>query len=153
MVQKQKMSAKLRVISATVQRTFGYILIQGRVANGCEQELNNVVAVAEYWSNGGILLKKSDMLVDMTSMKPQHASTFSIITEESPEIDYVQLSFKYLLGDTIETSGCTTLDKNGLPRTLASRPVQQFTKPNSLLKRLKTYWAEIWTGHSDRRSR
>ena len=104
------MKAKLKVFSTSMQRTHGYLLIQGYVFNDTEQELNNVVAVAEYWSSRGTLLKKSDMLVDTTSIKPQNVSTFSIITEHSPDIEHVQLSFKYLLGEKIEAAGCTTLE-------------------------------------------
>ena len=145
------MKAKLKVINTNLQQTGGYLLIQGHVANDSEQDLNNVVAVAEYWSNEGILLKKADMLVDVTSIKPQNGSAFSIITKHSPDIEYLELSFKYLLGGKIETAGCTTLDKNGRPGTGMACPVKLFPKPDSLLIRLKTYWAEICGGCPDRR--
>jgi hypothetical protein len=147
----RKMKAKLKVINTNLQKTAGYLLIQGHVANDSEQALNNIVAVAEYWSDKGVLLKKSDILVDVTSIKPQNASTFCIITLQSPDIEYVHLSFKYLLGENIETSGCTTFDKNGRPGTGMAYPVKQLRKPDSLLKRLKMVCAERYGGYLDRK--
>jgi hypothetical protein len=41
-----------------------------------DQDMNNVVAIAECFSSNGTFIKKSDMLLDDVTIKPKQISSF-----------------------------------------------------------------------------
>ncbi|HEY93214.1 MAG TPA: hypothetical protein G4O17_05670 [Dehalococcoidia bacterium] len=99
-----KPNAKLRLLSTGTRREHGYLLIYGLIFNESDQDINNVVAIAECFSSNGTFISKSDMLVDDMTIKPKQISSFSMAAEDEPDIEDVQISFKHFFGEKIAAS-------------------------------------------------
>lgn len=95
---------KLRLLSSSIRREHGYLLIHGLILNVSDQNMNTVVAIAECFSSNGTFIKKSDMLVDDMTITPKQISSFSIATEDEPDIEDVKVSFKHFFGEYIAAS-------------------------------------------------
>lgn len=95
---------KLRLLSSSIRREHGYLLIYGLILNVSDQNMNTVVAIAECFSSNGTFIKKSDMLVDDMTITPKQISSFSIATEDEPDIEDVKVSFKHFFGEYIAAS-------------------------------------------------
>lgn len=102
--EQAKPNAKLRLLSTSIRREHGYLLIDGLIVNVSDQDMNNVVAIAECFSSNGTFIKKSDMLLDDVTIKPKQISSFSIAAEDEPDIEDVKISFKHFFGEKIAAS-------------------------------------------------
>ena len=102
--EQAKPNAKLRLLSTSIRREYGYLLIYGLIVNVSDQDMNNVVAIAECFSSNGTFIKKSDMIVDDVTIKPKQISSFSIAAEDEPDIEDVKISFKHFFGEKIAAS-------------------------------------------------
>ncbi|HEX74177.1 MAG TPA: hypothetical protein G4N93_03415 [Dehalococcoidia bacterium] len=96
-----KLNAKLRLLSTSIRREHAYLLIYGLIVNVSDQDLNNVVAIAECFSSSGTFIKKSDILVDDMTIKPKQISSFIIAAADEPDIEDVKISFKHFFGEKI----------------------------------------------------
>ena len=99
-----KLNAKLKILGTSIRREYGYLLICGQIVNVSDRDMNNVLAIAECFSSNGTFIKKSDMLVDDTTIKPKKISSFSIVAEDEPAIKDVKISFKHFFGEKIAAS-------------------------------------------------
>ncbi len=103
--------AKLKLLGTTMRREHGYFLIRGFVINVGNENLKHVVAVADYLSSGGMFIKKSSMVLDDITVQPNQVSSFSIATEDRPDIGDVKISFKLFFGKIIESIELQGSDK------------------------------------------
>jgi len=103
-LEQAKPNPKLRLLSTSIRREHGYLLIYGLIVNVSGQDINNVVAIAKCFSSNGTFIKKSDMLVDDVTIKPKQISSFSIAAEDEPDIEDVKISFKHFCGEKIAAS-------------------------------------------------
>ena len=99
--EQAKPNAKLRLLGTRIRREHGYLMIYGMIVNVSDQDMNNVVAIAECFSSNGTFIKKSDMIVDDVTIKPKQISSFSIAAEDEPAIEDVKISFKHFFGEKI----------------------------------------------------
>ena len=66
--------------------------------NVSTRKLENVVAVGEFRTKAGELVKSKDALLDYNPIMPGQTSPFSAGGTDNPQISGCQLAFKYLLG-------------------------------------------------------
>lgn len=102
--EQAKPNAELRLLSTSIRREHGYLLIYGLIVNVSGQDMNNIVAIAECFSSNGTVIKKSDILLDDVTLKPKQISSFSIAAEDEPDIEDVKISFKHFFGEKIAAS-------------------------------------------------
>lgn len=88
----------LEVQSWRCDTEHGYVFVRGEVKNVSSQKLENVVAVGEFRTESGELVKTEDALLEYNPIMPGQQSPFKAGGTENPQIKNCNLSFKYLLG-------------------------------------------------------
>lgn len=91
----------LEVQSWRCDKEHGFVFVRGEVKNVSTQKLKNVVAVGEFRTKGGELVKSEDALLDYNPIMPGQTSPFSAGGTDNPQIQNCNLGFKYLLGGSI----------------------------------------------------
>lgn len=91
----------LEVQSWRCDKEHGYVFVRGEVKNVSSLKLENVVAVGEFRTKGGDLVKSEDALLDYNPIMPGQTSPFSAGGTDNPQISGCQLGFKYLFGGTL----------------------------------------------------
>jgi hypothetical protein len=109
-------SVTLKVLNTQITSSHGYLLIHGYVVNKSDEEINHLVALASYFTSSNNLVKKVDMIIDDSHLKPKFMSVFDIATSDNPRIDHANLSFKLLFGPQIKAEGVAELK-------IARRPI------------------------------
>jgi hypothetical protein len=96
--QQWQQGPKLKVLSRSCSREYGYIYIQGEVQNMSGEKLDNVEAVGIFRTAGGDLVKSEDALLEYNPILPGQRSPFKVGATDNPEIKRCNVSFKFLLG-------------------------------------------------------
>jgi len=96
-------SYKLELLSTNTERSSGFMTLEGQVKNISNESLENVTAVVEYYDSADNFIKSDSALIDYNPILPGQTSPFSVITTDNPEIKRYSVSFKFLLGGTINT--------------------------------------------------
>ena len=91
----------LEVQSWRCDKESGFIFVRGEVKNISSGKLENVIAVAEFRTKDGELVKAEDALVDYNPIMPGQKSPFSAGGTDNPSIRSCQVAFKYLGGGSI----------------------------------------------------
>ncbi len=91
----------LEVQSWRCIKEHGYAFIRGEVKNVSDRKLENVVAVGEFRTKSGELVKAVDALLDYNPIMPGQTSPFSAGGTDNPQISDCHLAFKYLIGGTV----------------------------------------------------
>lgn len=95
--------AKLEVESWNCGHEHGYSKVTGRVKNISDQPLENVTAVGEFFTSDNTFVKSSEALIDYNPILAGQSSPFEVLTTHNPAISTCNISFKKLMGGTIET--------------------------------------------------
>jgi hypothetical protein len=94
---------QLQLLSTTVERANGYLTVSGQVQNISSESLQNVQALIEYYDSDGLFIKSGEALIEYNPVLSEQTSPFEVITTDNPAIARYQVSFKFLLGNTITT--------------------------------------------------
>lgn len=114
----------LEVLSWKCEKEYGYVFVVGEVKNISSESIKNVMAVGEFRTKDGTLVKAEDSLVDYNPLLPGQTSPFKTGGTDNPAITNCNLSFKTLFGKEI---GYTTAkDRN-------AKQKQQIVEAQTLL--------------------
>ena len=91
----------LEVRSWRCDTEYGFVFIRGDVKNVSSGKLENVMAVGEFRTKSGELVKTEDALLEYNPIMPGQSSPFKAGGTENPQITSCNLSFKYLMGGTV----------------------------------------------------
>ena len=92
----------LEVQSWRCEKEYSYIFVRGEVKNISSQPLKNVVAVGEFRTKSGELVKSETALLEYNPILAGQTSPFRAGGTDNPQIGNCGLSFKYLFGGTVE---------------------------------------------------
>lgn len=118
---------RLKLLSALMRYSNGYLVIIGYVLNNGSRELANILATAEYYSKNGVFFKTADSLLDQAAVPPRIVSSFSIITVYNPDLDYAKLSFNLLTGQSVPVTGDTAvyIDRTTVPKVYIDHDISK----------------------------
>lgn len=91
----------LELQSWRCDKEHGYVFVKGEVKNVSSNKLENVMAVGEFRTKSGELVKSEDALIDYNPIMPGQTSPFSAGGTDNPQINGCQIAFKYLMGGTV----------------------------------------------------
>lgn len=91
----------LEIESWHCDKEYGYVFVRGEVKNVSSLKIENVVAVGEFRTKSGELVKSEDALLDFNPILPGQTSPFSVGGTDNPSIQSCQLAFKYLFGGSV----------------------------------------------------
>ncbi|EIM65325.1 peptidoglycan-binding protein [Desulfobacter postgatei] len=91
-------SPPLEVISWKCDKEYSYVFVRGEVKNISSQSIKNVMAVGEFRTKDGTLVKSEDSLIDYNPILPGQTSPFKTGGTDNPAITNCNLSFKTLFG-------------------------------------------------------
>ncbi len=94
-------TAPLEVKSWHCDREHDYVFVRGEVKNVTANKLENVVAVGEFRTKGGDLVKSEDALLEYNPIMPGQTSPFSAGGTDNPQISTCHVAFKHLFGGEI----------------------------------------------------
>ena len=89
---------------AAAQGTLTFLVVRGEVANISSEKLDNVMAVATFYSADGKFVKWAQTSFSLNPILPGQTSTFEILTLENPEATTAFVEFQELDGGTFPTS-------------------------------------------------
>ena len=99
--QRDGYSPPLEVQSWRCTKEYDYVFVIGEVKNVSDRRLENVLAVGEFRTSSGELVKAEDALLDYNPILAGQTSPFKAGGTDNPEIKRCNLSFRYLLGGSI----------------------------------------------------
>lgn len=109
-------SPPLEVLSWKCEKEYSYVFVVGEVKNVSSESIKNVMAVGEFRTKDGTLVKAEDSLIDYNPLLPGQTSPFKTGGTDNPTISNCNLSFKTLFGNQI---GYTTAkDRNAKQKQL-----------------------------------
>lgn len=88
----------LELISWTCDKEYRYVFVRGEVKNVSSQSIKSVMAVGEFRTKDGTLVKSEDSLIDYNPILPGQTSPFKTGGTDNPAITNCSLSFKTLFG-------------------------------------------------------
>jgi len=100
-MQKASLEAKLALLSFTCSRQRLWLVVEGWVKNISAQPLENVFAVAQFYTREDRLLKFEYALVEHDLISPGQVSPYLITSTDNPEIWSCDIHFKTLFGSHI----------------------------------------------------
>lgn len=92
----------LELLSWHCEKEYGYVHVRGEVRNVSPRKLENVVAVGEFRTKDGELVKSEDALLEYNPILPMQTSPFSAGGTDNPGIKHCGVTFKYLFGGSID---------------------------------------------------
>ncbi len=95
-------SPPLEVQSWRCTKEYDFVFVVGEVKNVSGRRLENVLAVGEFRTSSGELVKTEDALLDYNPILSGQTSPFKAGGTDNPEIKGCNLSFRYLLGGRID---------------------------------------------------
>lgn len=97
------MGPLLEVQSWQCDKEYSYVFVRGEVKNISPEPLKNVVAVGEFRTKSGELVKSEIALLEYNPILAGQTSPFKAVGTDNPQIGNCGLSFKYLLGAPWDT--------------------------------------------------
>ena len=91
----------LEVQSFRCYTEFSFAFVEGEVKNLTTRRLENVMAVAQWYTSEGTFITSDDALIDFNPILPGQTSPFKTFSTANPAMDNCTLSFKFLFGTTI----------------------------------------------------
>jgi hypothetical protein len=93
---------KLELINHRWSIEYDYAIYEGRVKNISSESLENVEAVVTFYDRNNNFVTSSDAIIDFNPILPGQISNFKVMKTSNPEMKKAGISFKYLLGGSIE---------------------------------------------------
>lgn len=94
----------LEVQSWRCEKEHGYVFVRGEVKNLTTDSLKNVLAVGEFRMKSGELVKSETALLEYNPILPGQTSPFRAGGTDNPQIKSCGVTFKYLMGGTIDST-------------------------------------------------
>lgn len=91
----------LELLSFSCTQEYGYIFVTGEVKNISNVSMENVVAVGHFRTKNGQFVKSADALLEYNPILPGQTSPFKSGGTTNPAIGGCEVSFKYLMGGSI----------------------------------------------------
>lgn len=82
---------------------YGYIHVVGEIKNISNIKLENIMAIVNFRTDTGDLVKVDSALIEYDVLMPGQTSPFEVLTTENPAIKKLGLAFKKLYGEQIRT--------------------------------------------------
>lgn len=95
------LESQLILESWNLRREFDYAIGEGRVTNISSETLENVEAIAEFFTNQSEFVSYNSALIEYTALLPNQTSPFSVYEDYNPAMSFSVLNFKHLLGGSI----------------------------------------------------
>lgn len=84
-------------------KSYGFITYEGLVTNNTAKSMEQVVAVASYFTADGTFVTSDEALIDYNPVLPGQSSPFSVISTDNPAISKCRVEFKEFFGGTIQS--------------------------------------------------
>jgi uncharacterized protein YgiM (DUF1202 family) len=94
-------AANLELIDWRWYNEHGYVKVEGRVKNISNSSLKNVTADVTFLTASKELVTSSEALIDFNPIMPGQTSTFSVIETYNPAMKSASITFRTLLGKSI----------------------------------------------------
>jgi hypothetical protein len=82
-------------------KEYGYYHVTGTVKNLTSQPIDNVQALARFFTKDGTFVKSDDALVEYRPLMPGQESPFKVMSSENPMIVSASIEFKQLFGHAL----------------------------------------------------
>jgi hypothetical protein len=82
-------------------KSYGFITYEGLVTNNTSGSLENIEAVALYYTADGTFVTSDSALIDYDPLLSGQSSPFSVISTDNPAITRCRVEFKEFFGGTI----------------------------------------------------
>ena len=99
--QARKAQAVLQLLDWRWSAEHGYAIVEGRVKNLSKQSLENVAAMATFYTSGGQLITSNDSLIEYNPILPGQTSPFKVMAQYNPAMKKAGIDFKFLFGRQI----------------------------------------------------
>ena len=80
---------------------YGFVKVAGDVTNNTSSPMENVMAVATFYTDDGVFVKTSEALTSYNPILPGQRSPFEVVDIGNPAIQRATVAFKTLLGGAI----------------------------------------------------
>lgn len=94
--------AKLVLINSTWSSAHGYVTVEGQVGNISGRKIQNVEALAQFYTEEKTFITSDSALVEYNPLMPGQISPFKIITTHNPLMKTSSISFKLIFGETLD---------------------------------------------------
>jgi hypothetical protein len=94
-------AADLELVDWRWYNEHGYVKVEGRVKNISNSSLKNVTADVTFLTASKELVTSSEALIDFNPIMPGQTSTFSVIETYNPAMKSASITFRTLLGKSI----------------------------------------------------
>lgn len=91
-------TSELALLSATGYTEHGYHHVAGQVRNASTARLENVTAVATWFTEAGAFVKTDQTLIGLNPILPGQTSSFDVMTTANPASHHYTVEFKVLFG-------------------------------------------------------
>jgi len=92
---------QLELLSSKGYEEYGYMIVEGQVKNITSYNLKNVEAVAAWYDDKENFITSDSTLAEYNPIVPGQASPFKVMSTHNPVMKKYTISFKYLMGGTI----------------------------------------------------
>ncbi len=89
---------KIELQSWNWKTEYGYVRAEGEVKNISNKKLENIEALIKIYTKDGTFISSSSALIEYQSLLPGQTSPFTVMEDENPQMDRVEISFKKLFG-------------------------------------------------------
>jgi hypothetical protein len=80
----------------------GYAIVEGEVKNISSHNLDNIEAVASFYTAADRFITTADALIDFNPILPGQTSPFKAMANWNPEMSKARIDFKELMGGTVQ---------------------------------------------------
>jgi hypothetical protein len=102
---------QLELLSFKCYSEYGYFQVSGEVKNVSDQPIKNAEVVLTTYTKDGELVNSSDALIDYNPVLAGQTSPFKAGMTMNPAMSKCKVSFKDLLGGTIQTKDSSSSTK------------------------------------------
>jgi hypothetical protein len=99
---KQESVPPLELLSFSCSKEHGYTTVAGEVKNTSAAKLTNIMAVGEFRTKDGSLVKSEDAILQYNPIMPGQTSPFTVMGTDNPLITNCGLKFKEMFGGQID---------------------------------------------------
>ncbi len=92
---------KLLLLNWSWHEEYGYAIVEGEVKNISSENLQNVEAVANFYTAEKKFITSADALIEYNPILPGQTSPFKAMTSHNPAMKSASITFKTLMGGTI----------------------------------------------------
>ena len=94
-------SPQVALLSANGHESSSFHIVEGEVQNITNQRLENIMAVASWYTRDGTFITSEDTLIDYNPTLPGQKSPFKVISTTNPEMARYTVEFKEWMGGTV----------------------------------------------------